>query len=501
MAMTSRRAAARGAVALVLLLAAAGARAQVLSSNLLFTSVQPCRIFDTRTGSGGTGPLAANTERTFNVVGTTPSDFTSQGGNATGCNIPGFFVQMGGPSIPQAQAVVVNLVAVSPQGAGDLRAWATDQPRPLASVLNYDALPGLNLANAIIVPLRQDQQGADITLRADVSGTEVVADVVGYLYNNVKTGAVLGAGSLVSDTTGTYDSAAGGAALGKNQTGSFDTALGDSSMANNTSGTFNTGVGAGSFFDLDGAGDNLAIGHDALHNHFNQGNANVAVGAEALKADQLGNANVAIGFQAGTSANDSDKLYIGSGNPPLIYGDFTAATVAIITGNAAPTAPAASLEVHGGVIVDSLGNGTVCANASGVLSNCTVSDARLKRQVVDLGAEIDLFHTLAGLRGVAFNWDASQARARQLGPQREIGVIAQEVERVLPQVVSTHPDGYKSVDYARLSAFLTEVVKAEQAEIDSHAGALDQHQQAIEELQQRVSQLPARAPADLRPPN
>jgi hypothetical protein len=491
MVITTGRGAARGAAFLALALTAFGAQAQVLSPNLLFTSVQPCRIFDTRVGSGGTGPIAANSERTFNVVGNTSSDFTSQGGHAGGCGIPGFFVQQAGPSIPQAQAVVVNLVAVNPQGAGDLRAWATDQPRPLASVLNYAAVAGLNLANAIIVPVRQDQQGADVTLRADVAGTEVVADVVGYLSNNVKTSVALGLGSLAADTTGTYNTALGPSALNKNTAGSFNTAAGSTALQNNTSGTFDTGIGTGAFFDLDGAGDNLAVGHDAMHNHFNGGNGNVAVGAEALKADQTGAGNVAIGFQAGSTQNDSNKLYIGgaSASPPLIYGDFSAATVSIVTGNGAPTAPAASLEVHGGMIVDSLGSGQVCSSASGVLSNCSPSDARLKRQVVDLGREVDIYRTLAGLRGVAFSWDTAQPRARQLGPQREIGLVAQEVERVLPQIVSTHPDGYKSVDYAKLSAFLVEVVKSEQSDIDCHQGALDRQQQGIEAVRQRLQQV------------
>ena len=46
------------------------------------------------------------------------------------------------------------------------------------------------------------------------------------------------------------------------------------------------------------------------------------------------------------------------------------------------------------------------------------------------------------------------------------GLIAQEVEEVLPDVVSEDNDGYKSLDYSRFSPFLIEAVKELKAEID-----------------------------------
>jgi Chaperone of endosialidase len=112
------------------------------------------------------------------------------------------------------------------------------------------------------------------------------------------------------------------------------------------------------------------------------------------------------------------------------------------------------------------GNRAVYSDASGNLTN-TSCDARLKRDVADLAAEVDVLDALSRLRGVAFNWNTSVERAKTLGDQREIGFLAQEVEAVLPHVVGTHADGHKSVDYAKLTAFLIEVAKAQQAEIDA----------------------------------
>jgi len=130
---------------------------------------------------------------------------------------------------------------------------------------------------------------------------------------------------------------------------------------------------------------------------------------------------------------------------------------------------------NGSVRVTTLGHVTgnlpVYATAAGVLTTSS-SDTRLKKNVAALTDAVDVVAALAKLRGVTFNWDTSVARARDLGEQQEIGMIAQEVEAVLPQVVGTGADGYRSLDYAKLTAFLIEVAKAQQAEIDELRAAL-----------------------------
>jgi hypothetical protein len=141
-------------------------------SDLLFVPLAPCRVIDTRQGSAG-GPLAAGETRGFVINGS--SGFVNQGGNAGGCGVPS------GAVPPQATAVVLNLIAVSPSGPGDLRAWAYDQPEPLASVLNYAAVTGLNIANGVIVPVAgTGLVPDDIKILAEVHGTHVVADITGY---------------------------------------------------------------------------------------------------------------------------------------------------------------------------------------------------------------------------------------------------------------------------------------------------------------------------------
>ena len=128
------------------------------------SAVQPCRIYDTRPGSGvqgqGTGPIGAGQTRDVDV----------SHGAAPSCGIP----------FPQAKAVVMNFVAVNAAGAGNLRAWPYGMSVPNASVINYANVTGLNIANGLVQPICASGCAHDLTLRADVSATHVVIDVLGY---------------------------------------------------------------------------------------------------------------------------------------------------------------------------------------------------------------------------------------------------------------------------------------------------------------------------------
>ena len=79
-----------------------------------------------------------------------------------------------------------------------------------------------------------------------------------------------------------------------------------------------------------------------------------------------------------------------------------------------------------------------------------VSDVRLKENITPLEGAID---KISSLHGIYFNNRGESA------DEREVGVIAQEVEEVLPEVVSEDDEGYKSVDYTKLTPLLIEAVK------------------------------------------
>jgi hypothetical protein len=162
------------------------------NTDLVYVPVAPCRIIDTRLAGG---KYAANQTRHYSIVGT--SDYSSYGGNAAGCDIPGDTVSnpidVSGLFIvsvtQKVRALVLNIVAVNPNGAGDIRAWPQNQTMPTASVLNYAAYSGLNLANGITVtscdafdflfPYDPCPNG-DVSFYAEAAGTHLVVDVAGY---------------------------------------------------------------------------------------------------------------------------------------------------------------------------------------------------------------------------------------------------------------------------------------------------------------------------------
>lgn len=83
------------------------------------------------------------------------------------------------------------------------------------------------------------------------------------------------------------------------------------------------------------------------------------------------------------------------------------------------------------------------------------SDLRLKENIVVL----DGLDIISRLTGVSFNWKKDGTPSA--------GVIAQEVEVVLPEAVHTDAEGIKSVNYDALIAPLIEAVKAQQVEIEA----------------------------------
>jgi hypothetical protein len=415
--------------------------AQVLSSNLLYYAIQPCRILDTRLAGGMLNP---GTMRMVNVVGMT--NYSSQGGFAGDCHIPGWSTS--GTSVPQVQAFVVNVIAVGAMGAGDLRAWPTDQARPNASVLNFaeqEAAGGLNVANGVIIPVRQDMQGNDITIQADSAATHVVADVVGYF--SAETNATDGnlfigvqAGRISDASGGIFNVGLGDMVLAANTSGCHDVAIGRTAMSANTSGSYDVAVG----FDVMGtatSGDNnTAVGAEALEGSVSAA-GNTAIGAQALAATTSGAGNIAVGFQAGTgnAGGASNNIDIGSAG-----GGADNGTIRI--GSGAQTQ--AFLAGVRGVATGSNDAVAVLVDSNGQLGTMNSSLA-LKEDVHDMA---DASRRVLDLHPVSFRF--KQPFAGGAKPV-QYGLIAEEVAAVFPELVAYDRQGKpESVKYHVLPALL-----------------------------------------------
>ena len=71
------------------------------------------------------------------------------------------------------------------------------------------------------------------------------------------------------------------------------------------------------------------------------------------------------------------------------------------------------------------------------------------------------------LRGVNYWWDTENYPNKKFNTQKQIGVIAQEIEAVYPELVHTDETGYKSVNYDQFGPILIEAIKEQQQLIEN----------------------------------
>lgn len=101
--------------------------------------------------------------------------------------------------------------------------------------------------------------------------------------------------------------------------------------------------------------------------------------------------------------------------------------------------------------------GTITATGD-IVSDCS-SDERLKDNISVILNPID---KIKQIKGVEFDWNNKQSTFKG----HDIGVIAQDIEKVLPELVNTRDNGYKAVKYDKLTALLIEAIKQQQEEIE-----------------------------------
>ena len=159
-------------------------------------------------------------------------------------------------------------------------------------------------------------------------------------------------------------------------------------------------------------------------------------------------------YSAGTGVTLTDTTFsigqaVGTGD------DVTFGSVRVDDATASTTKTTGALIVDGGVGIAGALNvgGDVVAYAS--------SDERLKDNIELISNPIE---KVQSLKGVTWNWNENADELQQSLPN--VGVIAQDVEKVLPQLVTDRDNGFKGVDYAKLTGLLIEAIKEQQKQID-----------------------------------
>jgi hypothetical protein len=116
----------------------------------------------------------------------------------------------------------------------------------------------------------------------------------------------------------------------------------------------------------------------------------------------------------------------------------------------------------GNVGIGMVPGGTYKLEVNGLLKTSGVteiSDIRWKKNIVPIDNALT---KVMQLRGVTYNWRANEFKDKNFESTTQIGLIAQEVEKIFPELVKTDANGYKSVEYSKVVAILIQAVKEQQ---------------------------------------
>jgi len=323
--------------------------------------------------------------------------------------------------------------------------------------------------------LSQSGSPGDVSVAVDL---HAVRSAIG-LRQSLSGGVGLGDGALAATTSEAFgNTAIGNGALQSTSTGDFNAALGSEALRGNLTGRGNVAIGAFALRANAEGEENTAVGADALERSaINSGNT--ALGSGALFRLQLGRNNIGIGQQAGFNlVAGSFNTYLGSAGVNLDnytvrigYNDPGSRT--FITGIRGRTTGVANAVP---VVIDSSGQlGTVS------------SSRRFKGDINDLG---DVALGIQGLRPVSFRYTTPFANGvRPL----QYGLIAEEVEKVLPELVAYDADGKpETVMYHVLPTLLVSEVQRLQRERDTLTSRVEMLERDLalirEQLQGRPQQ-------------
>ncbi len=137
------------------------------------------------------------------------------------------------------------------------------------------------------------------------------------------------------------------------------------------------------------------------------------------------------------------------------------------------------------------GNVTVLGTVTAA-GHITVSDSRFKKNIVSLENPMDM---VLKLRGVNFEWNTDTYERFNSLPGKQVGFIAQEVSKVLPETVFKNEDGFLGVSYSAIVPLLVEAIKEQQQAIKSlkeEIGTLEAIRKDVRTLRQQLNVIQAK---------
>ena len=115
----------------------------------------------------------------------------------------------------------------------------------------------------------------------------------------------------------------------------------------------------------------------------------------------------------------------------------------------------------------------------------TSSDRRFKEDIQPLTGALE---KVSRLTGVSYDWNRTAFPDKHFSDRRQIGFIAQDVQTVLPELVTADSEGYLSVAYTAAVPVLVEAVKEQQQQMKEQRQLVDEQQQQMKEQRQLVDE-------------
>ena len=309
--------------------------------------------------------------------------------------------------------------------------------------------------------------------------------------NTASYNTMVGAQAGATNTSGAGMVAIGSQALYANTTGHRNIAIGgydsdggiDAALRSNTTGSSNVAVGTGAFRANTTGTGGVAIGYQALYSNTTPG-GNTAIGYQAVANGNGGNVT-AVGYQAGIGSTCDNAAYFGyqagnnatGGNGAVAIGPKTQ------FGSASPINEVV-LGVNAGATVTGKGNSSffVIAGGGGYYNGAnqtswnTTSDRRIKKNIVDNN---DGLNKITGIRVRNFEYRLPE-EIDELPPEQavqktgvQLGIIAQELQEVLPDCITEMSTGVLTVQTDNLTWYMVNAIKDLKAINDTQAETIN----------------------------
>ena len=103
----------------------------------------------------------------------------------------------------------------------------------------------------------------------------------------------------------------------------------------------------------------------------------------------------------------------------------------------------------------------------------------------------NMLTNVMALAPVTYNWKVKEFPDKNFNDKKQLGFIAQDIEKIFPELVLTDQNGYKSVDYVKITPILVKAVQEQQNEIKDQQSQIEELKKQNTAILQRLNSMDA----------